>query len=253
MLLTDGSPNDTEALRVYESGILDIANNESIDLGIKLNLALDEVSDDMLDVLLARSTDLTALTRRARGVSDVVVTPQLRRWHAVHTLEVFYRDTFNNQLNDRYQQKFQEYRDLARQARLHTLRFGIGLVSTPIPIAGAPVVSTAVSSLGPATYFVQTSWVSATGQEGAPGSIVTLDAVPGAAPVVTVQGAPAGVTGFNVFMGLSADSMTLQNSSPVAVGNSFTLGAGGLIHGTPPGTGQAPDYYITGGPGLTRG
>ena len=34
----------------------------------------------------------------AKGVSDVVVTPQLKRWHALHALGVVYRDAFNNQL-----------------------------------------------------------------------------------------------------------------------------------------------------------
>src|SRR5256885_14997876 len=110
MLLMDGSPNDTEALRVYESSILEVAHSESIDLDIKLGLALEEISEDVLDVLLAHSPETFPFARRTRGVSDVVVTPQLKRWHAVHTLEVFYRDTFNNQLNDRYQAKAQEYR-----------------------------------------------------------------------------------------------------------------------------------------------
>ena len=82
MLLTDGSPNDPESLRVYESAILDVANSENIDLCVKLSLGLEEVTEDILDVLIARSTD-NGVLRRMRGVTDVVVTPQLRRWHAV--------------------------------------------------------------------------------------------------------------------------------------------------------------------------
>jgi hypothetical protein len=253
MLLTDGSPNDTLDLQEYESAILDVAHNESIDLSTKLDLALAEVSENVLDVLIGRSNDLTAVTRRARGVSDVVVTPQMKRWHATHTLEVFYRDAFNNQLNDRYQQKSLEYRELARQERLYTLRFGIGLVSNPVPIAGAPVLTTAQASLGAATYFIQVSWISSLGQEGAPGPILTVDTLDGSGPVVSVQNIPAGITAFNVFEGLSPDRLTLQNTSPVPVGSSFALGAGGLISGRPPGLGQSPDYYVTGGSGLTRG
>ncbi len=52
------------------------------------------------------------MRRRAIGVSDVVVTRQMKRWHALHTLEIVYRDAFNNQLNDRYQAKFVEYQEL---------------------------------------------------------------------------------------------------------------------------------------------
>ena len=52
MLLTDGNPNDTEDLRVYESAILGLANVETIDLGVKLDLATEEISEDVLDFLL---------------------------------------------------------------------------------------------------------------------------------------------------------------------------------------------------------
>jgi len=52
MLLTDGSPNTTEDLRAYESGILGLANSETIDLGVKLALATEEIAEDVLDFLL---------------------------------------------------------------------------------------------------------------------------------------------------------------------------------------------------------
>jgi hypothetical protein len=253
MLLTDGSPNSTEDLRVYETAILDVANGEGIDLCVKLNLALDEVSEEVVDVLLGRSSDLTALTRRMRGVSDVVVTPQLKRWHATHTLEVFYRDAFNNQLNDRYQQKFLEYQELARQARNHTLRFGIGLVTNPLPIASIPQVTLTAATAAQATYFVQMSWVSSLGQQGAPSKLTTLDTVAGTVPVIGGVNPPAGATGFNVFMGMSPDTITLQNAAPIPVGSTFTFHPPGLSSGVAPGTGQIPDYYITGGSGLIRG
>src|SRR5579864_4819882 len=122
MLLTDGSPNDNEALRVYESAILDMANTERIDLGAKLGLALEEISEDVLDVLLdhTRASDPQSTIRRTMGVSDVVVSAQLKRWHALHTLEIVYRDAFNNQLNDRYKPKWDEYGELAREAEQQT-------------------------------------------------------------------------------------------------------------------------------------
>ena len=68
MLLTDGLPNDTEALRVYESAVLDVANMESIDLVVKLRLALEEISEDILDILLSQSSDTAAMLRRSRRV-----------------------------------------------------------------------------------------------------------------------------------------------------------------------------------------
>ena len=253
MLLTDGCLNDTEALRVYESAVLDVANTEMIDLVVKLRLAQDEIVEDILDILLSHSTDASALTRRMKGVSDVVVTPQLKRWHAVHALEVFYRDAFNNQLNDRYEAKSQEYQELSRVARLHTVRFGIGLVNNPIPQADVPQVAFTSGAPPAAVFYIQVSWVSSTGQEGAPSKLTAAESADGQVPVIQAVNPPAGAVGFNVYVSLTNAGLQLQNASPVAVGGFFTLNEAGPVSGAAPGNGQTPDLYVTGGSNLTRG
>ena len=53
----------------------------------------------------------------------------MKRWHALHTLAIFYRDAYNNQLNDRYLAKWNEYLLLARGAQDVTTQYGIGLVT----------------------------------------------------------------------------------------------------------------------------
>src|SRR5690348_2897070 len=158
-LLTDGNPNDTEALRVYETAILDVAHVETIDLDAKLCLATEEISQDLLDILLGHTRTQYPLTefplggdRRRLGVSDVVVSPQMKRWHALHTLAVVYRDAYNNQLNDRYRSKWEEYRELARGAKERTLEFGIGLAAAPVPRAGLPVLGAATGTLASTIY-----------------------------------------------------------------------------------------------------
>src|SRR5579871_3788298 len=137
-LLTDGNPNDTEGLRAIESAILEVARVEGIDLNAKLCLATEEISQDVLDMLLGHSPVpflIGGEQRRRLGVSDVVVSPQMKRWQALHTLAVVYRDAYNNQLNDRYLSKWDEYRELARGARERTYGYGIGLVAAPVPRA----------------------------------------------------------------------------------------------------------------------
>ncbi len=193
MLLTDGSPNDDESLRVYESAILQVSDTEMIPLRAKLNLALEEISEDVLDVLLDHGSpsDPHAATRRMIGVSDVVVTRQMKRWHAVHTLEVFYRDAFNNQLNNRYQAKFNEYHELSADARSKTYQFGIGLVLVPIPRAQMPVFSFVAGALPETIYYVQVSWVSANGQVGDSSELTTYDSPGSSLPVVTAVHPPA--------------------------------------------------------------
>ncbi|HLH41378.1 MAG TPA: hypothetical protein VKV74_00230 [Bryobacteraceae bacterium] len=255
MLLTDGSPNSTEDLRAYESSILTVANTEGIELDKKLNLALAEVSEDILDVLLdhTRSNDPQTTIRRTIGVSDVVVTPPLKRWHAVHTLELIYRDAYHNQLNERYQAQFNEYHEASKDAREDTLRFGIGLTLLPLPQAGTPTFSFVAGPLPATTYYAQVSWIAPGGKEGAPSAETTYEAPAGSLPVVTAVNPPAAATGFNVYMGLAPGSETLQTPTPAAIGSSFILPATGLIAGAPAGNGQAPDVYIIGGRTLRRG
>jgi hypothetical protein len=255
MLLTDGIPNDDASLQAYESAILQVSATEMIPLSAKLSLALTEISQDVLNTLLDRGmpSDPHATTRQMIGVSDVVVTPQMTAWHAVHTLEVFYRDAFNNQLNNRYQAKVNEYHALSAEARARTYQFGIGVSLIPIPQAQTPVLSFVAGLIPETIYYVQVSWVSASGQSGAPSSLTTYDSPADSLPVVTAVNPPPVATGFNVYMGLSQDTVTLQTSTPVALGGSFTLPVSGLVTGTNPGCGQTPDVYVTGGPLLRRG
>ncbi|MEQ1947928.1 MAG: hypothetical protein ABL995_12110 [Bryobacteraceae bacterium] len=254
-LLTDGSPNDTEALRVYETAILSVANVEGIDLDAKLALATEEVSQDVLDILLDHSStnDPLGSARRSVGVSDVAVTAQLKRWHALHTLEIVYRDAYNNQLNDRYQSKWDEYRELARSARELTMRFGIGLVNAPIPVADRPTLGSVAGVLPGTTYYARVSWVTANGQEGLPSSATTFATPDGGALVVTAVNAPPNVTGWNVYIGLTDAGLMKQNIAPLTIGSSFTVPPGGVVTGAAPGNGQGADVYVTGGRLMRRG
>jgi len=261
MLLSDGNPNASLDLQAYEMAILGLANVEGIDLDVKLTLAAEEISEDVLDILLdhTRSTIFPESNlRRARGVTDVVVTAPMKRWHALHTIEMVYRDAFNNQLNDRYQVKWQEYGRLARDARERTIKLGIGLVLTPIPQADAPVLGFVSGSGAGGTFYVQVAWLSntglsATGQLGAPCDVTATGLTAGTHLTVQAVNPPAVATGYNVYAGSSADSLALQNLAVVPVGEVFEMPDSGLIAGVAPGAGQVPDVYIVGGAMLRRG
>jgi hypothetical protein len=256
MLLTDGCPNTTEDLRVYESSILDVSSGEMINLDTKLRLATEEISEIVLNILLDHSNVAVGgdVLRRMLGVSDVVVTRQLKRWHALHTLAIFYRDAFNNQLNDRYEAKWNEYRLLARGAREIALQYGIGLVTIPIPQAGTPVLGSVPGLLPATVYYVQITWVSATGQQGNPSKATAFEA-PLASLLTVTNGVnpPPVATGFDVYIGLTEGTTTLQNSLPIAIGQTFTEADSGLVAGIAVGMGQLPDLFITGGSNLRRG
>jgi hypothetical protein len=226
-----------------------------LDLKVKLGLATEEVTQETLDFILHRAggSDPQGAGRRQAGVRDVVVTRQLKRWHALHTLEIAYRDAFHNQLNDRYKDMFLEYKRLAEQARTQTFQFGVGVVHQPLPSAPAPNFSFVTGSFEATTYYARVTWVNAVGQEGAPGEITTYDAPAGSRPVVGMIGAPPNAVAFNVYLGLTPETLSKQNGSPIAIGQTFTLPGSGLVAGTVPGDGQAPDLYLVGSRVMRRG
>ena len=254
-LLRDGNPNNTEDLRVFETEILRVAHVEAIDLDAKLRLATDEVSYEVIDILLDRAAanDPRGAARRAIGVSDVVVTPQLRRWHALHTLKVVYRDSYNNQLNDRYRTKWKEYRELSLEAREQTARFGIGITANPIPRSRIPVFSYVPGLRPSVVYYVQTSWLDSLGEEGSPSVLTTYQTPEGSEMAIGVENPPPNVTGWNVYVGLSESSLTKQNSSTLTLPETFVVAPGGLMIGQTPSDGQLPDTYVVGGRTLRRG
>lgn len=248
MLLTDGNPNTTEDLRAYESGLLGVANGEAIDLDVKLGLATEELTQEVLDFLVTRFE-----ARRSKGVADVVVTRQMKRWHALLTLELVYRDAFNNQLNDRYKEKFNEYKRLAERARSQTFLFGVGLTYRPMPVASVPAFDFAAGPFEARTYFARVAWVSEQGAEGMASRITSFDAPAGTVPVVRAVNAPSGVAGFHVYLGLAPELVKRQTTVPVGVGQSFVMPGTGIVDGAAPGDGQAPDEFIAGTQVMRRG
>ena len=116
-----------------------------------------------------------------------------------------------------------------------------------------PQVTFTFGSPSPASYYIQVSWVSAAGQEGAPSILMAFDGAANEVPVIQAVNPPAGATGFNLYASLALTGLALQNISPLAVGGSFTLNQSGPVTGIAPGTGQVPDSYVTGGSSFTRG
>ncbi|HVT95401.1 MAG TPA: hypothetical protein VHD76_21295 [Bryobacteraceae bacterium] len=260
-LFNDGLINQQQDLANYENGILDVASAEQIDLDGKSALAQSEIGLQILALLLRRETRSPLLTwncgqdttRRQTGVNDVVVTDGLRQWHAMRTLAAVYRDAYNNQLNDRYMKKWQEYLKLEQDARDLLYETGIGLSTFWLPSPAAPVLTFVPGSGVSAQYFVQVTWVNQTGQESAPSQQSQLNTAPGTQLVITAPGnAPQYATGWNAYAGTSPGSMSLQNSTPLTLGAAWTM-PGNLVTGQPSGAGQTPDRYVTDDHVLPRG
>lgn len=244
-LFDDGPISDTADLQRYESDILNVASVEGIDVGAKMSLAQRELADELLLFLLRRPylRDPRVGDRREREVKDVVVTGPLRQWHVYKSLAFVYRDAYNNQLNDRYQGKWQEYEGLAKASERTYFQIGVGLVPDPVPKPKAPTLSSVIGGGAGGTYYVAVTWVNAAGHEGAPSDLVELTTSDGQQLVVTVAAAPESVTGWNVYVGTSPENVTLQNSTGRLTNGSWTMNAG-LATGAALGDGQRPSWFV---------
>ena len=261
-LLIDGQVNSTQDLRNYENGILDLASSESIDLTGKMALAQDEIGIQILHFLLKQgSRDPKAFPyvlpgesyRRRTGVSDVTVTPELKRWLALKTLELAYADAYSNQLNDRYATKLKQYEGLVEEAELNYFEGGVGIVMDPIGRALVPTLESIAGVGAAATFYLQTSWTNQAGQESLPSELTSFSTTNGAQLKLTMAGAPTNVTGWNIYAGYTPDQPTLQNDVPIPIGTSWIAPPSGLRAGRKPGNGQTADRFIVNDRVLLRG
>lgn len=261
-LLTDGNINNSQDLRNYENGILDVTSLENIDLSGKMTLARDEISTCIYSFLLNQvKRDLGSLpyllagdsNRRHLGVTDVIVTPQLQRWHALKTLSLIYADAFNNQLNDRYGGKWKQYEILAKSAEQSFYQTGVGLAVDPVGRAAAPALGSVAGTGVQRTYYVQTTWTNRSAQEGSPSEVVSFTTPAGTQLTVASLNAPPNARGFNVYAGASPEAVSLQNDVPIQLETHWVLPASGLREGSKPGNGQGPDRFIVNDRVLLRG
>lgn len=252
-LFIDSEINDLRDLQRHECGILDVTSSEQIDITSKTGLAQELITASILVFLLRHSSrepggalfgSQSNWRRRELGVSDVVLTEPLKRWHALKCLELIYQDAYYNQLNDRYKGKWMQYEQRAATAEKQLLQIGIGLVADPVGKAQPPLL-VAVAGPTPATsYYVRVAWLNFRGQEGLASDVVGLQTVDGTRLVVSAQQAPSNASGWNVFAGLTPEGVTLQNDIPVNKQSDWTIPVTGLRKGRDPGNGQVPERYV---------
>jgi hypothetical protein len=244
-LFTDGPISTLLDLQNNESSILTVANTAGIDLAGKLTLAQGDIADEVLLFLLRRWTCPEGQwnDRRIRGVCDVVVTAPLRQWHVHHALALVYRDVYNSQLNDRFLGKWKEYEQLAKLGSDKYFHIGVGLVADPLPRPCSPLLVAIIGS-GPAvTYYVAATWVNGAGQESSPSDIGQVNTSTGEQLTVALANPPATASGWNVYMGEGADSLSLQNEVPIGVNSSWST-TGPPVPGRTASRGQEPTWFL---------
>lgn len=236
-LLIDGNVAQLTDLSEYESSISEVATSEGIDLLAKLSVA-------RLEVTLAIQKFLLESIETGYGINNIVVTEGLRQWNILQTLSVFYRDAYSQQLNDRYKAKWKEYSELAANASAVYFAIGVGIAFAPIPKPQVPRLAQTLGGQQAMTWFVKTSWVSKKAEESAPSAVTAFSSQEGSALTVTCSAPPVEVTGWNVYVGLTADLVVRQNTAPLPVDRTWVMPGGWNGDGVQATGGQGADTFV---------
>ncbi len=257
-LFNDGPINGIEELARYDSSLLETSTIEGIDVVVKAAGARDAIGTEILTFLLDNQPagpvfgDLRGCGRRAAGLADVVVTAELKRWHAFQVLREVYQDAYGHQSNDRYEWKWQEYGTLARTARAGCMDVGIGLAADPIAKPLAPLVA-AVAGGGPgAILYFAVTLVNAEGEEGVASDVVMLNVAATMQARVTPGTMPENARGWNVYAGSSPATLMKQNGVVLGVSETWTQ-ASVLSAGSAPGDGQRATLRVVQNRVIRRG
>ena len=192
-------------------------------------------------------------TRRSQKASCRATTSRRppTRYERSHTRKVnlciiqVYRDAYNRKVNDKYLPKWKEYKELASWASDLLFQTGIGITSCPVARPQQPALDWVSSTVGGMALFVRITWVGTKGVEGS-GSLEKAIAIPsGNALRVTPPTSPAGVTGWNVYVGESSGVAVRQGSEPLELGAAWVMPGTGLTDGEPIQDGQPPEVFKT--------
>ena len=242
-LFTDGPPSCIEDLSAQDSQLLDIANVEGIDVTQKLRLAHEELGVQLYSMLSTiRGADPVFGMQVNPNLATVIVTAPLKMWHTYRTLEMFYADAYNCQLNDRYAGRRDQFHELARWSYTKLLQIGIGIVTLPVAKAAIPTATAAAGTPLPAgTYYATIAWVNRLGEQGAAASPVDVTTAGNTILIQTGQ-SPVNATGWNVFLGTDPTALVQQNSTPIGLGQTWLQYVPPALAGPKPGLGQDPNF-----------
>jgi hypothetical protein len=257
-LFNDGPMNRVEELAAHDSSLLETSTIEGIDVAAQIENAQDAIASEVLTFLQDNKSvdlvfgDVLSCQRRLIGVGDVVVTAELKRWHAFQTLHAVYFDANGHQSNGRYQWKWQEYGTLARTAKEKCLNVGIGLAADPISRAQTPIITTVAGAGLAATVYFAVSFVNAAGQEGAASDLVKVDIATARQAQVNLGATAKNARGWNVYAGNDPGLLMRQNDDVLGLSD-FWIQPGVLKTGAAPGSGQSATFYAVQNRVIRRG
>lgn len=236
-LFTDGTIAKLADLRAYESGVLDLASAEGVDVAAKLRVAQKELSTELVPFLTRRGA--------SRDLRHVVVNDAMTQSHALRTLALIYRDLYQSRLNDRYEGKWREYALQADRAMQRMFDAGVGVTRSPLGQTLPAAASVIAGGLLPVrTYCLQVALAGAGGTTGARSEPMSLSLGLGQKAVVAAPAMSPGASGWFVYAGESEDKATVQTANPLAPDEVWSEPNSGLATGLQAWPVQGPDYFV---------
>lgn len=241
-LFVDGPACTIEDLTAHDAGLLRTAQSEGIDVSVKIGLAMEELTAEIQLWLNKPRWAVNPLWQPVMTIDQIAVTLGIRRWCAMQTLALVYRDAYFSQLVDRYQKKWDEYARLTRDAREAFVASGLAIVMDPVRRAGIPVLGSVPASQAGGVFYSAVSYLNLQGKEGAASEVASVTLSDGNAMTVTAADATAA---WNVYAGSTLDALLLQNAQPLAAGATWTYTTGASVPpGVRPPKGQLPDLTM---------
>jgi hypothetical protein len=242
-LFIDGTPSSIEDLTNQDSGLLEVCRTEQINTTIKLRLAHDEIAVELAALFERQRSLYTPYYGQPKlSLSHLAVTPALKMWHTWQTLALVYRDAYFNQLNDRFQAKWDQFQKLAGSARTRLQEVGIGLVLDPLSRPNSPILTPTPATETGGTFYFAISLLNASGEESASSVAESIQVADGNAVDVQLVSPPANALGWNVYVGVNPESMYLQNESSISTDEDWIFYPSTAVSsGETPGDGQKPN------------
>jgi hypothetical protein len=243
-LFIDGSPSNIEDLTDQDSGLLDVCRIQQIDAGRKLNLAYREIDVEIESMFEQQRSVYSPYCGHPRlRIGQIAITPPLKMWHTWHTLSLVYRDAYFDQLNDRFQAKWNEFRAMAESAKNRLRDLGIGLVLDPLPRSTPPGLTPVPATETGGTFYFAVTLRNAAGEHSAPSSVETIQLSGGNAVDVQLTGAAANATGWDVYVGSSPKTCCKQNDGLLSLGDAWSFyPSTAVLNGPLPKAGQDPNF-----------
>ncbi len=222
-LLTDKRTSEVSDWMKYDSKLSVLLDDTHADLLGKSRLAQEILESELLELLIVHFQQSPSAARS--HLRKIVVGPELRRWHAFKTLELFYSDLAAVAVNAAHAEQAKKFVLLGDQAKRHLLATGIGYVNNPLPAPDVPSLQSVESPGISRVLRARIAFVSAAGELSGASELFVLDVSDSHSFLIGPVKLLPGASGWNLYIGAEESHLKLANGSPLSDNETITVTA----------------------------